>query len=559
MDTTTPPLIPPTASLTHTLCHIRHVRWSLSTLPCARCGAPARRRCETSRTAIDIDLEHPVLLLVTVSVHHCRRCGRYMRAQPPFLRRDAIYTARVVTKAVQSVYVDGMAVRRVPARLARDFWVQPSEGMIRQWCRAYCAGLDFAGDYQAWVVEEFSGILCVDEVYQGALALLLAVDPAAPEGDRLVGYELVQGTVDKEAIAAFLHRLKDIGINPEHVITDGSSLYPAVLAQVWPAAAHQLCLFHETRQVTEAALTVINAVRKMLPVPPPAPRRGRGGPLRPYPPTEDATDAATAQWPQRQALRQSEIGQVQRLAQHGLSQRASARQMGLHRKTVKRWLTQESPGADGTGSCPPVDTALIPVPSAQDETQPPPPWHTWDEVRQVREGLKEHRFLLVRRPDHLTGDEETIVATLLASPVGPPLQVAHHFVQDWYAFWRDDRGARRAPEEAITRYAAWQATTAYQDIPTLRRVLARVPQTHFIKLSHFLRHAHWEATNNGAERSGRGFRHEEAAHFELRTARSLADTLTAQAILQKERCTRPAGRPHERKTRGRLPALQEAA
>jgi len=109
---------------------------------------------------------------------------------------------------------------------------------------------------------------------------------------------------------------------------------------------------------------------------------------------------------------------------------------------VKRWLTQESLGADGTGICPPVDTPLIPVPSAQDETQPPPPWHTGDEVRQVREGLKEHRFLLVRRPDHLTGDAETIVATLLASPVGSPLQVAHHFVQDWHAFWRDDRRLR---------------------------------------------------------------------------------------------------------------------
>ncbi len=233
--------------------------------------------------------------------------------------------------------------------------------------------------------------------------------------------------------------------------------------------------------------------------------------------------------------------------------------MGLHRKTVKRWLIQESPGADGTGICPPADTSLIPVPWAQDETQPPPPWHTWDEVRQVREGLKEHRFLLLRRPDHLTRDEETIVAALLASPVGPHLQVAHHFVQDWYAFWRDDSGARRAPEEAVTRYTAWQATTTYQNIPALRRVLERVPETRFIKLSHFLRHAHWEATNNGAERGGRGFRHEEAAHFGLRTARSLADTLTAQAILQKERCTRRAGRPHERKTRGRLPALQEAA
>ena len=34
------------------------------------------------------------------------------------------------------------------------------------------------------VVNEFSEILCVDEVYQDRLALLLAVDPTAPDGDR---------------------------------------------------------------------------------------------------------------------------------------------------------------------------------------------------------------------------------------------------------------------------------------------------------------------------------------------------------------------------------------
>ena len=49
--------------------------------------------------------------------------------------------------------------------------------MIRSWCRDYSASFDFKTDYQAWVVSEFSGILCVDEVYQGALALLLGVRP----------------------------------------------------------------------------------------------------------------------------------------------------------------------------------------------------------------------------------------------------------------------------------------------------------------------------------------------------------------------------------------------
>src|SRR5260370_24084868 len=59
--------------------------------------------------------------------------------------------------------------------------------MVRLWCRSFADQLDFSVDYQPWVVANFSGILCVDEVYQGELALLLGVDPAAPDGDRLVG------------------------------------------------------------------------------------------------------------------------------------------------------------------------------------------------------------------------------------------------------------------------------------------------------------------------------------------------------------------------------------
>jgi hypothetical protein len=159
----------------------------LASLRCERCQQPARRVWDVTRTAIDIDLDAPVLLGVVVSVHQCRSCRRYFRAQPPFLRPDAVYTNRVVAKAVEAVYRDGLAFRRVAARLARDFWVQPSEAMIRRWCRAYAATWEFDRDYLPWVVETFSGVLCIDEVYQGQLALLLAVDPAGADGDRLVG------------------------------------------------------------------------------------------------------------------------------------------------------------------------------------------------------------------------------------------------------------------------------------------------------------------------------------------------------------------------------------
>jgi hypothetical protein len=197
--------------------------------PCGRCRQPVPRVGAVDRVAIDLDLDRPTLLLVTVGVHRCPACHHYFRCQPPFLRPDACYTNRVVAAAVAAVTRDGMAMRRVPERLARDFWVRPSERSVRRWCRAYRATFDFAADYQPWVVAEFSGVLCVDELYQGELALLLAVDPAAPDGDRLVGYQLARKPVDAAVVDAFLERLRAAGVQPAEVVTDGSPLYPAVV------------------------------------------------------------------------------------------------------------------------------------------------------------------------------------------------------------------------------------------------------------------------------------------------------------------------------------------
>ena len=162
-------------------CMIRQVRWSPVSLACPRCGNSALRVWDVTRVAIDIDLDQPVILVVQVSVHRCRCCGREFRAQPPFVRPDAIYTRRVVQKAVEAVYRDGLAARNVPDRLARDFWVRPSEKMVRLWCKAFADRLDFAVDYQPWVVASFSGVLCVDEVYQGKVALLLDRRAAKPD------------------------------------------------------------------------------------------------------------------------------------------------------------------------------------------------------------------------------------------------------------------------------------------------------------------------------------------------------------------------------------------
>jgi hypothetical protein len=509
---------------------------------------------------VDIDLEQPVLLLVTVSVHHCPRCHHYGRAQPPFLRPDAIYTNRVVRMAVQSVYRDGMAISRVQQRLATDFWVQPSETMIRGWCRACIARLDFAQDYQPWVVSSFSGILCVDEVYHGDLALLLAVDPAAPDGDRLVGYQLQQETVRQEDVRAFLERLREVGITPDEVITDQSALYPAVLAAVWPHAAHQLCLFHVSRHVIRAALQAVKALRTSLPEAPPVPTKppaqlpgtSQGQSSRPdlrgYHLT--GTDRCDA----RTIARDQAIATVQWWRARGLSGRAVARQTGFNRRTVRKWLALPGPNAV-------LDLPEEAAPGVGAESTPlPPGWESWDQVRLVRETLPQERFRLMRRPDHLTAEDWRRLDPLFASPIGAALRDVRAFVTDWYDLWRNEDGHRRSPADAWERYRRWRGNPAYRAWPSLRRYLDRLDDGQFTCLSQFLQHPDWECTNDGAERMGRAFRHGQAPHFYMRTTLGIEGAIVAQAFIRQEALCATPGMAPQRATRGRHPRdLREAA
>jgi hypothetical protein len=534
--------VEPNRAAVHTTpCAFRQIRWSFPTTECQRCGGRAPRLWDATRVAVDIDLEQPVVLAVVVSVHVCPVCGRMFRAQPPFLRPRAIYTQRVVQKAIEAVYHDRMAMRCVPDRLARDFWVKPAEKMVRLWCHAFADRIDFAIDYQPWVVANFSGVLCVDEVYQGELALLLAVDPSAPDGDRLVGYTLVSKTkeVDQSMVKAFVDGLRTAGITPDQVITDDSRLYPSVLATTWPKAMHQLCLFHATRRVVHAVNDVVKQVRRSLPTPPPASRPTLLGTLRRTPPAPDQHDADSERYRWRLARRTLGIAQVHALRQHISSARAIGRQLGVNHGTVRQWL-----------KLPPPDAATIAELSSTTDVlpivEPPPlPWHDWEEVRRVREDLRLYRTLFLHQPENLTSEERQKLADLLTGPVGGELRVARTFLEEWFAIWQDDFGQRRTCEHAQRRYEIWQTDAEAAKVVPLRRQQQHLDLNHFIRLSAFLQNPAWEPTNNAAERGGRSFRHGQHPHFRLRLLRSIDADLKVRAYLKKQRfCIPPPTRLH---------------
>lgn len=78
--------------------------------------------------------------------------------------------------------------------------------------------------------------------------------------------------------ADFKARLDARGLLVRGVTTDGSVLYPQVLAELFPGVAHQVCQFHVLKEITKAMLHAVAAVRKELQARQPA--LGRGRPAR---------------------------------------------------------------------------------------------------------------------------------------------------------------------------------------------------------------------------------------------------------------------------------------
>src|SRR5262249_7844483 len=69
---------------------------------------------------------------------------------------------------------------------------------------------------------------------------------------------------DQEHMGRFLHNLKNWGLAPKVVISDGSNLYPKVLAAIWPQARHQLCVFHVIKDINDHVFDALRRLRKRL-------------------------------------------------------------------------------------------------------------------------------------------------------------------------------------------------------------------------------------------------------------------------------------------------------
>jgi hypothetical protein len=168
----------------------------------------------------------------------------------------------------------------------------------------------------------FSGYLAIDEVYDGPFCILSVVDNRRYNrlAFRVLDHDPTQDDV-RDFLKEFKGQLDKRGLKVHGITTDGSSLYPVVLKELWPEARHQICEFHVIKEITKAILHALAVLRKELTAKIPKQPRGR--------PTKEQQPQARKV--QRQKQRVAELFEHRYLfVRHHLSK---AQQQQLQRST----------------------------------------------------------------------------------------------------------------------------------------------------------------------------------------------------------------------------------
>jgi transposase-like protein len=201
-----------------------------------------------------------VVLRITYGEYESRcQCCKSFRTHPDDVLPKAKYDNKVRAAVLEGVLEDQLNVEAVRRRMERDFLLDLSTGFVYDCLHDAARQLDMA-EHRQQVLKFFSGVLCVDELHLGRFTLLLATDPI---GDFPVAFALVSAN-DKDHMERFLRNLQRNGLKPKVVVTDGSTLYPALLAELWPKVEHQLCVFHVMQDLNKLILDAVRRLRTRL-------------------------------------------------------------------------------------------------------------------------------------------------------------------------------------------------------------------------------------------------------------------------------------------------------
>lgn len=240
---------------------IRKVKHAPKYYKCPHCGVKARRVRKWTKTYRDIAYGREAYLWITYGAYECRHgCGKYFVGQTPWAPKRAKYTYAVRDAVINGLVRDRMSYLRLRRRMQEDHLVFLGLGTMFRWFNEAAEQPDFFRQFEEWSGKQFSGVVCIDEVYERKMRIFIATDCL---NDLPLCY-MLSDKADEQALDTFLAMLDERGLKPVVAITDGSPLYKASLREHWQGLEHQLCIFHVLKGLNKVIVDEVRAIRRRL-------------------------------------------------------------------------------------------------------------------------------------------------------------------------------------------------------------------------------------------------------------------------------------------------------
>ena len=228
---------------------------------CPLCGKKGKRKRVMERFVKHIGpLNRQSFIHAKVGVYEARcSCCKFFQAQIEGVPYKGRYSYAVRDAVANAVIRDRMPYELVQDKMAEDHFLELSIGYVH-YCFLWAHEQINMGEHWDFVLSNFSGVLCIDEVHDGDWTLLFATDPL---NDFTVSFKLVEQN-DQDNMDAFLQGLKDQGLDVVVAITDGSPLYKDSLQTWWKDIEHQLCIFHVIKEVNKLILNGVRDIKNRI-------------------------------------------------------------------------------------------------------------------------------------------------------------------------------------------------------------------------------------------------------------------------------------------------------
>src|SRR5215212_6386007 len=235
----------------------------LGPLACPACGIPSgARRSSRARLVEHPDAEQPTYLVLPVAKYSCANPACPRKYFTPPIREAAPYahTSRSLQQMATFVYRQGRApLRGVAAECQTQWHTRTGKSSVLRWHQA-----TLAHDFPRPERLPFSGVLCIDEVYDHVAGrrqpVFTCVDPLAR-----ITIRIPVTRADAAHLAAAMRQVQGLGAEPRVIVSDLWAAYPEALAAVWPQARRQVCWFHVMQWITRKLAHLLKEYGQTLP------------------------------------------------------------------------------------------------------------------------------------------------------------------------------------------------------------------------------------------------------------------------------------------------------